>query len=76
MRHDWRWFGRLEQEDQKLKKHYSRWMDIVRRPFRWVPHVRWRNNYFARNKEALPCRRLDPAVSLSTYSILPMEVGR
>ena len=30
MRHDWRWFGRLEQEDQRLKKHYDRWMDIVR----------------------------------------------
>ena len=28
-RHDRRWFGRLEQEDQRLKKHYSRWMDIV-----------------------------------------------
>ena len=30
MRHDWHWFGRLEQEDQRLKKHYGRWMDIVR----------------------------------------------
>ena len=29
-RHDPRWFGRLEQEDQRLKKHYGRWMDIVR----------------------------------------------
>ena len=29
-RHDWCCFGRLEQEDQKLKKHYGRWMDIVR----------------------------------------------
>ena len=29
-RHDRRWFGWLEQEDQRLKKHYSRWMDIVR----------------------------------------------
>ena len=29
-RHDWRWFGRLEQEDQRLKKHYDCWMDIVR----------------------------------------------
>ena len=29
MRHD-RLFGRLEQEDQRLKKHYGRWMDIVR----------------------------------------------
>ena len=30
MRHDRRCFGRLEQEDQRLKKHYARWMDIVR----------------------------------------------
>ena len=29
-RNDRRWFGRLEQEDQRLKKHYGRWMDIVR----------------------------------------------
>ena len=29
-RHDRRWFGRLEQDDQRLKKHYGRWMDIVR----------------------------------------------
>ena len=29
-RHDRPWFGRLEQEDQRLKKHYGRWMDIVR----------------------------------------------
>ena len=28
--HDRRWFGRLEQEDQRLKKHYGRWMDIIR----------------------------------------------
>ena len=28
-RHDQRCFGRLEQEDQRLKKHYGRWMDIV-----------------------------------------------
>ena len=28
-RHDRRWFGRLEQEDQRLKKHYGRWMNIV-----------------------------------------------
>ena len=128
MRHDRRCFGRLEQEDQRLKKHYGRWMDIVRslelesfiltkltkpsvpvnlvgpqvilplwwvpasrggfiflcvirrhflacediaggsdmsagecffreiqRPFLWVPAVRWRNHYFASNKEAFPC---------------------
>ena len=30
MRHDRRCFGRLEQEDRRLKKHYGRWMDIVR----------------------------------------------
>ena len=29
-RHDRRCFGRLDQEDQRLKKHYGRWMDIVR----------------------------------------------
>ena len=29
MRHDQRCFGRLEQQDQRLKKHYHRWMDIV-----------------------------------------------
>ena len=27
--HDWRCFGQLEQEDQRLKKHYGHWMDIV-----------------------------------------------
>ena len=30
MRHDQRCFVRLEQEDQRLKKHYDRWMGIVR----------------------------------------------
>ena len=30
MRHDRRCFGRLEQEDQRLKKHYSHWTDIIR----------------------------------------------
>ena len=29
-RHDRRSFGQLEQEDQRLKKHYGRWMDIIR----------------------------------------------
>ena len=29
-RHDRCCFGQLEQEDQRLKKHYGRWMDIVR----------------------------------------------
>ena len=29
-RHNRHCFGQLEQEDQMLKKHYGRWMDIVR----------------------------------------------
>ena len=29
-RHDRRCFGRLEQEDQRLKKHDDHWMEIVR----------------------------------------------
>ena len=29
MRHDRRCFGQLEQEDQRLKKHYGRLMDII-----------------------------------------------
>ena len=29
MRHNRRCFGRLEQQDQRLKKHYGHWMDIV-----------------------------------------------
>ena len=41
MRHDQRCFGRLGQEDQRLKKHYGRWMDVVdhaapRAPGRWT----------------------------------------
>ena len=28
MRHDRRWFGRLEQEDQILKKQHGRWINI------------------------------------------------
>ena len=30
MRHDRRCFGQLEQEDRRLRKHYGRWMDILR----------------------------------------------
>ena len=29
----------------------------IQRPFLWVLAVRWRNHYFARNKEAFPCVR-------------------
>ena len=34
------------------RKHFFR---KIRWPVRWVPAVMWRNNYLARNKEALPC---------------------
>src|SRR3954464_9957415 len=33
----------------------------IRWPVRWVPAVRWRNNYFACNKEALPCCSRGPS---------------
>ena len=33
----------------------KRFFREIRWPVQWVPAVRWRNNYFARNKEALPC---------------------
>ena len=142
-RHDRRWFRRLEQEDQRLKKHYGRWMDIVRSlelesfiltkltkhsvpvnlvgpqvslPPRWVPtsrgsihflcvirrHFRWvradsgGNVFFTQYggpssgsllsgggiiifriiRRHFLAAAVDPAVSLFTYSILPMEFGR
>ena len=30
MQHDRHCFGRLDQEDQRLMKHYDRWMEIIR----------------------------------------------
>ena len=33
----------------------KRFFHEIRWPVRWVPAVRWRNNYFAHDKEALPC---------------------
>ena len=33
----------------------KRFFREIRWPVWWVPAVKWRNNYFARNKEALPC---------------------
>ena len=33
----------------------------IRWPVRWVPAVRWRNTYFACNKEALPCCGCGPS---------------
>ena len=39
----------------------KRFFREIRWPVRWVPAVRWRNNYFARNKEALPCSCRGPS---------------
>ena len=33
----------------------KRFFHEIRWPVWWVPAVRWRNHYFPRNKEALPC---------------------
>ena len=41
-RQDRRWFGRLEHEDQRLKKHYSRWMDIHYCRMAQTRHYDWR----------------------------------
>ena len=102
-RHDRRWFGRLEQEYQRLKKHYSRWMDIVRPlelesciltkltkpsvpvnlvgpqvslPLYWVPASRGSIHFLCVIRRHFLAAVVDPAVTLSTYSTLPMEVGR
>ena len=104
-RHDRRCFGRLEQEDQRLKKHYGHWMDIIRSlelesfiltkltkpsvPVNLVgPQVILALWWVLASREGgysfflCVIRRhflaaaVDPAVSLSTYSTLLMEVGR
>ena len=41
----------------------------IQRPFRWVPAVRWRNHYFARNKEAFPCVRPWTQLSASPRTV-------
>ena len=42
----------------------------IQRPFRWVPDVRWRNHYFAHNKEAFPCVRPWTQLSASPCIVL------
>ena len=101
MRHDRRCFGRLEQEDQRLKKHYGCWMDIVRSlelqsfiltkltkpsvpvnlvgpqislPLCWVPASRGSILFLCLIRRHFLAAAVDPAVSLSMYSTLPMEV--
>ena len=41
----------------------------IQRPFRRVPDVRWRNHYFARNKDAFPCMWLWTQLSASPCTV-------
>ena len=60
-RHDRRWFGRQEQEDQRLKKHYGRWMDIVR-------SLELESCILTRlTKPSVPVNLVGPQVSLPLY---------
>ena len=61
MRHDRRCFGRLEQEDQRLKKHYGRWMDIVR-------SLELESCIFTKlTKPSVPVNLVGPQVRLQLY---------
>ena len=63
MRHDRRWFGRLEQEDQRLKKHYGCWMDIVR-------SLKLESFTLTKlTKPSIPVNLVDPQVSLPLYCV-------
>ena len=60
-RHDRRCFGRLEQEDQRLKKHYVRWMDIVR-------SLKLESFILTKlTKPSVPVNLVGPQVSLPLY---------
>ena len=60
-RHDRRWFGWLEQEDQRLKKHYGRWMDIVR-------SLELESSILTKlTKPSVPVNLVGPQVSLPLY---------
>ena len=41
----------------------------IQRPFLWVLAVRWRNHYFACNKEAFPCVRPWTQLSASPRTV-------
>ena len=63
-RHDRRWCGRLEQEDQRLKKHYGRWMDIVR-------SLELESCILTKlTKPSVPVNLVGPQVSLPLYWVL------
>ena len=57
--------GGSQQSGGNIFFHEIRW------PVRWVPNVRWRNHYFARNKETFPCVRpwTQPSASLRIVHI-------
>ena len=62
-RHDRRWFGRLEQEDQRLKKHYDHWMDIVR-------SLELESFILTKlTKPSIPFNLVGPQVSLPLYRV-------
>ena len=63
MRHDRRCFARLRQEDQRLKKHYGRWMDIVdhaapRAPGRWTTARPTKGTTWSRGRHDSGCPRV------------------
>ena len=68
MRHDRRCFGRLEQEDQRLKKHYGRLMDIVR-------SLELESCILTKlTKPSVPVNLVGPQVSLPLYWV-PANMG-
>ena len=63
-RHDRRCFGRLEQEHQRLKKHYRRWMAIVR-------SLELESFILTKlTKPSVPVNLVGPQVSLPLYWVL------
>ena len=61
MQHDRRCFVRLEHEDQRLKKHYGRWMDIVR-------SIELESFILTKlTKPSVPVNLVGPQVSLPLY---------
>ena len=66
--HDRRWFGRLEQEDQRLKKQYGRWKDIVR-------SLELESCILTKlTKPSVPVNLVGPQVSLPLYWV-PADMG-
>ena len=61
-RHGRSWFGRLEQEDQRLKKHEGRWMDIV-----WSLELESCILLTKLTKPYVPVNLVGPQVSLPLY---------